>query len=379
MAARSRALSFSSLSTVSVTGSRPRSRVAPRAPSSRRLRPDATDVIAILPPTGFSPGPDAGCRTSREADHRRHGASQCEGDLRRRRVCGSRAAVPHGAEVGSMFPRNRLRPAVQMDRDRRPKARQRGDAGGTFDALRASPPRRRSKNDLVVSPPNTAWTMPRDVGRGSYLAVEPEDDDDGRGGTLVDGKLTNASAGSESGPLEVAPVDAPGTIVYWTTASSDYFDSGKYNPVLKVSRVGDGPCATSCIPAGCAGHAVREGEVRRVPHVDAGREFTVSSTHRLPRAMARRRSASASSTEAPGFLYVSPSAKTLFDRPYQAAPSLSAGHFRDGDRVAVTMLRLQAGDPFDRSGPTSRRSRPRRAKAGVSSRTGDPTIPRRRA
>ena len=45
--------------------------------------------------------------------------------------------------------------------------------------------------------------------------------------------------------------------------------------------------------------------------------------------------------------YVSPSAKTLFDRPYQAAPSFSAGHFRDGDRVAVTMLRLQAGDPFD--------------------------------
>lgn len=378
---RSRALSLLFLSTVSVAGIA--AAVACGSEEGSVFTPpppDATDVIAVTPaPTGFSPGPDAEVPSFPEKpiiDGTAPANAKEIFDAAEFAAAGGPCLME--PEVGSMFPRNWLRPRFKWIATDALKPGNEGDAGGTPQTLfELRLHADGQKNDLVVYTTNTTWTMPRAMwdavrtspsNRKMTMTV--------RGGTLVDGKLTNASAGS-SGPLEVAPVDAPGTIVYWTTASSDYFDSGKYNPVLKGFHVGDESVRDVLHP-------------QQVPDMPSGKvkcvgchtstpdgNFTVSSTRTVSEGDGPTSIGFGLVDGGAGLPpYVSPSAKTLFDRPYQAAPSFSAGHFRDGDRVAVTMLRLQAGDPFDLIWTDLEAKSTAKGEGwGVFSRTGDPNNP----
>jgi hypothetical protein len=314
------------------------------------IPPDAADVIAANPaPTGFAPPSDAEVPINFPADPIIDGTAPANSkDL----FAGATFAAAGGPclmepEVGSMFPRNWLRPRFKwIAADALKPGADAPASPQTLFELRLHA--EGQKNDLVVYTTNTAWTMPKPMwdavrtsAAGSQMTMTV------RGGTLVDGTLTNASQGS-SGPISVAPVDAPGTIVYWTTASSDYFQSGKYNPVLKGFHVGDEGVRDVLHPEQVPNMA--DGKVKCVGcHTSTpDGTYTVSSTRTV------------SSGDGPTSIgfglvdggaglppYVSPSAKTMLDRVYQAAPSFSPAHFRDGDRVAVTMLRLHDGDPFD--------------------------------
>lgn len=311
--------------------------------------PDAGfDVISVNPtPTGFSPGPDAEIPVF-PADPIIDGTAPANA---REIFAGATFAAAGGPclmepEVGSMFPRNWLRPRFRWIATDGLKPGSDGGTAQTLFELRLHAANQ--KNDLVVYTTNPSWTMPRamwDAVRSSPSASALTMSV--RGGTLVDGKLTNASAGS-SGPLSVAPVDAPGTIVYWTTASSAFFDSGKFDPILKGFHVGDESVRDVLHP-------------EQVPDMPSGKVkcvgchtstpdgiYTVSSTRPVSEGDGPTSVGFGLVDGGAGLPpYVSPSAKTLLDRVYQAAPSFSPAHFKDGDRVAVTMLRLQNGDPFD--------------------------------
>lgn len=316
--------------------------------------PDATDVISVTPnPTGFSPGPDAEIPLNFPDQPIIDGTAPANA----KDIFASATFAPAGGpclmepEVGSMFPRNWLRPRFKwIPTDGLADGGATG-APQTLFELRVHA--EGQKNDLVVYTTNTSWTMPRNIwdavrtsAAGANMTMSV------RGGTLVDGKLTNASAGS-SGPISVAPVDAPGTIVYWTTASSDFFDSGKYAPVLKGFRVGDESVRDVLHPEQMPNMPYTseenpEGKVKCVGCHTSTPDgvYTVSTT---------RIQASGEGPTTVGFglvdggaglpPYLTPSAKTLLDRSYQAAPTLSPAHFKDGDRVVVTMVHLPKEDP----------------------------------
>src|SRR5262249_40401712 len=91
-------------------------------------------------------------------------------------------------------------------------------------------------NDLVVYTTATEWFMPaamwdglRMHSAGAAMTVTI------KGGTFDGQNLTNVSLGA-SGPLSIAPVDAPGTIVYWPPTSGG---SHQADPALKGVHLGD--------------------------------------------------------------------------------------------------------------------------------------------
>ncbi len=107
-------------------------------------------------------------------------------------------------EIGSLFPKNWLRP------------RFRWVAPGGENLFEIRLHAANQTDDLVVYTAATEWTMP--VAMWDHLR---EDSDDVpmtvsvRGGVLAGATLTGESLGS-TGPIGIAPVEAPGTIVYWT-------------------------------------------------------------------------------------------------------------------------------------------------------------------
>lgn len=109
-------------------------------------------------------------------------------------------------EVGSLYPKNWLRPRFSWI----------AANGENLFELRVHAANQ--VNDLVVYTTETSWTMPLTMWQG--LATHSNDQPMTvavRGGVYASPNLTNVALGS-SGPLGIAPVDAPGQIVYWTTS-----------------------------------------------------------------------------------------------------------------------------------------------------------------
>ncbi len=133
---------------------------------------------------------------------------------------GARSGGPCLTEPGAnaLFPRNWLRPLFRWN----------APSGQNLFELRMHTPNQTS--DLVVYTTETSWTMPKTL--WDSLRLDSNDVPIAvtiRGGTLSGGKLTNESLGS-GGTIGVAPADAPGTIVYWTSADGT---------TLKGFQVGD--------------------------------------------------------------------------------------------------------------------------------------------
>lgn len=312
------------------------------------------DVFSVTPdPTGFVPDNDAGVVVGFPADPIIDGTAPANAKdiFANATFDGAGGPCLMEPEVGAMFPKNWLRPRFKWIATDALKPGNAGDAGGTPQTLfELRLHMEGQSNDLVVYTTNATWTMPREMWDALRLTAETKVTDltmTVRGGTLVDGKLTNASSGS-SGPLHIAPANAPGTIVYWTTASG-LADAGKYDPRLKGFRVGEESVhevlKPSQIPNVAAGPVKCVGCHTSTPDGN----FTVSSI--------RTKSEGDDKNTAIGFgfvdggagtpPYLTATAKALFDRPYQAAPSFSAAHFKDGDRYAVTMYRANDDDPFE--------------------------------
>ncbi|HEY8038531.1 MAG TPA: hypothetical protein VIF15_02005 [Polyangiaceae bacterium] len=143
-------------------------------------------------------------------------------------------------EVGSLYPKNWLRPRFAWI----------AAGGENLFELRLHVANQSS--DLVVYTTASQWTMPKamwDALRGHSNDVPMTVSV--RGGVYSGGSLTGEALGS-TGSLGIAPVDAPGSIVYWTSSTGTAlkgFSIGDENvgPVLTPSQVTE--FSTSCI--GC--------------------------------------------------------------------------------------------------------------------------------
>ena len=96
-------------------------------------------------------------------------------------------------------------------------------------------------NDLVVYTANSSWTMPLQM----WMALSQDSPDKDmtvsvRGGVYDPNAMTLTSvADGSSGPLGIAPVQAPGSIVYWTTT----------NASLKGFTIGDESVVQVLVPS----------------------------------------------------------------------------------------------------------------------------------
>ncbi len=108
-------------------------------------------------------------------------------------------------------------------------------------------------NDLLVYTTQNTWTMPKDV----WTSLDQDSYDEPmtlavRGGALEGNAVTGVSAASTAS-MSIAPVPAPGSVVYWTTTSTTAlkgFRIGDENvePVLTPAQVQQ-PGGTTCV--GC--------------------------------------------------------------------------------------------------------------------------------
>jgi len=124
-------------------------------------------------------------------------------------------------EVGALYPNNWLRPRFAWTT---------ANSESLFE-LRVHADNQ--ANDLVVYTTRTQWTMPESL--WSVLSADSQDVPmtvSVRGGLLNGSTMTGEALGS-SGPIGIAPVGAPGTIVYWAIVN------GGQTGLLKGFHVGD--------------------------------------------------------------------------------------------------------------------------------------------
>jgi hypothetical protein len=108
-------------------------------------------------------------------------------------------------EINSLYPHNWLRPRFRWS----------ASGGENLFELRVHAPNQ--TKDLLVYTTDTSWTMPKYM----WDAIRTHSNDmpmtlTVRGGVWDGSALSNLAMGS-SGPIGIAPVDAPGSIVYWYT------------------------------------------------------------------------------------------------------------------------------------------------------------------
>lgn len=216
-------------------------------------------------------------------------------------------------EAGSLFPANWLRLRVRLL----------PAAGQNVFEIRLSAANQRQVLRVYTS--NPTYTVPAAIWQG--LSAHTQDQPlhlTVRGARLVGGKLSGAPALGLSADVTIAPVPAPGTIVYWTTSSGT---------ALKGFTVGDEKVQEVYRPAGVGTQCI--GCHTSSPD-GAFIGFSASATPTTGEpATIDLRSADARG-QRPAFL--SAAAAALLGRQYQQLPSFSRAHYSAGDRVMVSVL-----------------------------------------
>jgi hypothetical protein len=211
-------------------------------------------------------------------------------------------------EIGTMYPKNWLRPRfVYLPPN-----------GANLFEIRITAPNQ--NNALVVYTAQTKWTMPKSMWDG--LRQHSADKDltiTVRSGIYMNGMLTQISVGS-NGTVGIAPVDAPGSIVYWTTTGGS---------ALKGFAIGDEsvvgvltPPQVQERPAMCVGCHTSTPD---------GLFTLVSITPNFFDAIASVEQGKQGTT--PPFL--SMAASTAFSTTMKGAAATSKAHWANGDHVVV--------------------------------------------
>jgi hypothetical protein len=233
-------------------------------------------------------------------------------------------------EIGTMYPKNWLRPRFRWVK-----------AAANQNLFEIRIHVENQTEDLIVYTTNDRYTLPKAMwdglrthSAGSPMTITV------RAGDLQGDKLTSVVAGS-GGALSIAPVEAPGTIVYWTGGSAGPGGTPVYNAVLKGFRIGDesvqevlkpaqvgvvGGQQTLCL--GCH-NSTPDGLYSAVsarPITNGGGDPTRIAI----------RSVDGAATP----MTITPSAQNLFNRSEQELPSFSPAHYKAGDKVALSLLRL---------------------------------------
>lgn len=218
-------------------------------------------------------------------------------------------------EVGTIYPRNWIRPRFSWI----------AGAGESIFELRITSPSQ--LNALVVYTTAAVWTMPSTIWEGlrvhsvsSPLTVTV------RGASSNGTTITNTAVGSTGG-VQIAPVDAPGAIVYWTTT----------NARLRGFKIGDEQVKDIITPTDANSQCI--GCHSSTPD---GNFVGFSSSQQAGNGDPSTLGLLTSDGTHVGPSFVTPSAQTLMNRPNQELPVFSKLHWTAGDHAAVTMYPVNA-------------------------------------
>jgi WD40-like Beta Propeller Repeat len=214
-------------------------------------------------------------------------------------------------EVGTVYPRNWIRPRFTWI----------PTAGENLYELRITTTTQ--VNPLIVYTTATQWTMPADLWTGlqthsvnTPLTVSIR-------GAAYDGTMLTTLAHGSSGDIAIAPVDAPGAIVYWTTTGGTRLRGFKIGDEQVKDIITPTDAGSKCV--GCHsstpdGNFVGFSSSQNPNNGDPTTLGLLSSdgTHTAP-------------------TFITPSATTLMTRVNQEQPVFTKMHWQDGDHTAVTM------------------------------------------
>jgi WD40-like Beta Propeller Repeat len=221
------------------------------------------------------------------------------------------------SEVGTLFPKNWLRPRFRWN----------PVGGENLFELRLTAAN--EVNPLIVYTTGTSWTMPAAMWSAlSTHIVDAPITVSVRGATWDGNALTAGPELGSEGPISIAPVDAPGAIVYWTTSGGTRLRGFYVGDENVRDIVTPGGAGTACV--GCHSSTPDGTFVGFAASPDAGNGNP---------ATLGLRSADGMETE-PAFLTAS--ARTLMARQNQEQPVFSAQHWKDGDRTAITMFPINS-------------------------------------
>jgi len=187
-------------------------------------------------------------------------------------------------------------------------------------------------NEGVIYVPTTTYTLDLTIWKQVALHSSGHDLNISlRAGTLSGQTITNITSESTS-TVHIAPVDAPGSVVYWSSTGGTSF---------KGFTVGDVTSKTVLTPTTASPASAGAGTVYCVSCHTSSPDGTyifytrdVTPTGSL-RAIDARTVASAA---APAAADVSASALALLARDHEGAPLLNANHYSSGDSVALSVL-----------------------------------------
>jgi hypothetical protein len=225
-------------------------------------------------------------------------------------------------EIGALFPRNWLRPRFDLV----------PPAGQNLFEIRLHAAD--EANDLVVYTTQPIWTMPAAIWSALATHVVDVPITITVRGAVWDGQhLTSPPSLGTSGPITIAPADASGAIVYWTTSNGTslkgfHVGDETVHPVMTATQAG----ASECI--GCH-TSTPDGKMVGFSAYD------LASSDRNRRSDLR----TIDGATAPTFLTAAASA--LLARVDQNAPTFSAAHWTAGDHIALSMYRPRGSATTD--------------------------------
>jgi mono/diheme cytochrome c family protein len=186
-------------------------------------------------------------------------------------------------------------------------------------------------NDLVVYTTQNAWTLPKSV----WTALAQDSYDEPmtvtvRGGALAGNAVINVSAATTAS-MSIAPVPAPGSIVYWTTTSSTALKGFRIGdeiaePVLTPGQVQQ-PGGTSCV--GCH-TATPDGDFASFCILGGGPDWANTLANIQPSHVG----------DTPQWLGAG--ASSFLASNTFGISSFSPAHWTTGDRIEVSMYREQS-------------------------------------
>lgn len=185
-----------------------------------------------------------------------------------------------------------------------------------------------------------------------------------RGGTLTGQTLSAVTAESTS-TVHIAPVDAPGSVVYWSSTGGTAF---------KGFTVGDMASKTVLTPTSAGASSANDGTTTCIScHTSSPDGAYIMYTRDTPtpnRAIDARTVVNAT---APSAADISPSALALLGRDHQGAPIMNANHYSKTDAIALSILYNPAatGSSYYQLVWTDLHA-PDQTAWGVLARTGDP-------
>lgn len=222
-------------------------------------------------------------------------------------------------EVGSLFPKNWLRPRFRLSA---PSPQNLFEIRLHVD---------NQQNDLVVYTTSTQWTMPAEL--WTKLTVHSNDRPISvsiRGGELSGGTLKGGPALGTTGSITIAPVDAGGTIVYWTTSGGTVLRGFKIGEerVHDILKPAQSTAGTKCV--GCHSSTPDGSFVAfsQTAYADTGDPANIGL-----------RTVDGKASEP---AYLTSAARTLLGRIPQQLPTFSGAHYTTGDRIAITNLLVNA-------------------------------------